>query len=220
MSLSEIMQRADIRRGGEASAAVSAVASGFSDLDRKLPGGGLPLGALTEVLTPRAGIGELSLVLRAAAQLTRERWLALIAPPHVPYAPALARAKINLSHVLVVRTHQYTDTLWAVEQALRNGTCGAVLAWPSQADFNWLRRLQLAAEGSDVLSVLFMSSRYLGTASPAAVRLALEPRPRGLAVRIVKCRGGLPAAPVRLEVHRALVMSRSSVSAARAAYPR
>jgi hypothetical protein len=236
MSLSQVMQRVDIWRGGEAPAAISAVPSGFAELDAKLPGGGFPLGALTEVLSSRTGIGELSLVLRAAAALTRERWLVLIAPPHIPYAPALVRAKIDLARVLVVHARQYTDTLWAVEQALRAGTCGAVLAWPSQADFKWLRRLQLAAEGSEALCALFMSSRYMTTASPAALRLALEPvsyptpvsapafiaaRPAtGLAVRVVKCRGGLPTAPLRLEVHRALVMSRPAVPATRNLYSR
>ncbi len=232
MSLPQLLQRADIWRGGEVSA-VSAVASGFEELDTLLPGGGLPLGALTELLIPRAGIGELSLVLRAAAPLTRNRWLAFIAPPYVPYAPALARAGIDLSHVLVIRARNNNDTLWAMEQTLRAGTCGAVFAWPTHADFKWLRRLQLAAETSGALSVLFMPSRHVAMNSPAAVRLALEPvvntnsstgrQAPGLAVRVVKRRGSWPAAPVRLKVSGisyALAMSRPSLPVARSLHAR
>ncbi len=222
MNLSQVMQRADVWKGGwrGEAPAIATVSSGFPVLDEKLPGGGFPLGALTELLVPRHGIGELSLVLRAAAKLTRDRWLTFIAPPYVPYAPALAGAGIDLSRVLVVHARDYNDTLWSVEQALRAGTCGAVLAWPSQADFKWLRRLQLAAEPSGALSVLFMPARYENTASPAALRLALDASPTGLGVRVIKSRGGWPAAPVRLEVHRALAMSRSSVPVARGLHAR
>ena len=56
-----------------------------------MPGGGWPTGARTEILSGRAGIGELQLVLPALAALSwagkRVVWLA---PPHLPYAPALA----------------------------------------------------------------------------------------------------------------------------------
>jgi len=224
-TMSQTIRRAGVWRGSAALATgggipLSTVASGFPMLDAKLPGGGFPLGALTELLVPHPGIGELSLVLRAAAKLTRDRWLVFIAPPYVPYAPALAGAGIDPARVLVVHARDGHDRLWAVEQALRSGTCGAVLAWPSQADFKWLRRLQLAAESSAALGVLFMPARYETTASPAALRLALDARPTGLGVRVIKCRGGWPAAPVRLEVHRALAMSRSSVPVARGLHAR
>jgi hypothetical protein len=227
MNLPDVLQRADVWRGGEAPS-VSGVSSGFVALDALLPGGGFPLGALTEILTPRFGIGELRLVLPAIARLTRERWLALIAPPYVPYAPALARAGVDLAHVLVVHARGQRDVLWSIEQALRAGTCGAVLAWPTQPDFTAWRRLQLAAEAGAALGMLFMSSRHAAAASPAALRLRLDAEPDGLAVHAVKRRGGWPAGPVNLdwsalrqgrrlrhEVHHAVAMSRSSPSCAR-----
>lgn len=198
MNLPDVLQRADVWRGGEAPA-VSGVSSGFVALDALLPGGGFPLGALTEILTPRFGIGELRLVLPAVARLARERWLALIAPPYIPYAPALARAGVDLSHVLVVHARGPRDVLWSIEQALRAGTCGAVLAWPTQPDFTTWRRLQLAAEEGSALGMLFMSSRYAAAASPAALRLRLDAQPDGLAVHAVKRRGGWPAGPVNLD---------------------
>lgn len=228
-SLSQVMQRADIWRGDNAPA-VSGTSSGFVELDALLPGGGFPVGALTEIEVPRAGIGELRLVLPAVARFTRERWLAFIAPPYVPYAPALARAGIDLSHVLVVHPRSQSDALWSIEQALRAGTCGAVLGWLDQTDFKWARRLQLAAEAGNALGILFTQSASL--VSPAALRLRLDARPDGLAVHVMKRRGGWPAGPVNLdwstlrqgrrlrEVPDALAMSRFSVPAARGVHAR
>jgi cell division inhibitor SulA len=235
MKISEALQRSDVWRGDEAPA-VSAVSSGFVELDALLPGGGFPVGALTEIVTPRFGIGELRLVLPAVARLTKERWLALVAPPYVPYSPALARAGIDLSHVLVVHANDQQDMLWSVEQALRNGTCGAVLAWPKMLpDFTAWRRLQLAAEAGGALGMLYLSSRNAAGISPAALRLRLEAQSDGLAVHVAKRRGGWPTGPVNLDwsalrqgrrvlSHEvspdAMAVSSSSLPAARGLYPR
>ena len=242
MNLPQLLQRADIWRGGDAPA-VAGVSSGFVALDALLPGGGFPLGALTEILTPRVGVGELRLLLPTLARLARERWIAFVAPPYIPYAPALVRAGIDLSHVLVVHARERGDVLWSVEQALRAGTCGAVLAWPGAARthgskpegrdtaFKWLRRLQLAAEAGNAMGLMFMSSRAVANVSPAALRLAVEPQADGVAVRVLKRRGGWPAGPVHIDwsalrqgrrIRREMVgdsyavaMSRTSPTAAR-----
>ena len=135
-------------RGSEcARVAVPSVPTGFAELDARLPGGGWPAGALTEIHVERTGVGELQLVMPAAARLTQSgRWLTLIAPPYVPYAPALAAHGVRLSRLLLVRTAATEDSLWACEQALRSQACGAVLAWLDRVHERALRRLQLAAE--------------------------------------------------------------------------
>lgn len=234
MSLPQLLQRADIWRGGDAPA-VAAVSSGFVALDALLPGGGFPLGALTEILTPRFGVGELRMLLPTLARLSRERWITFVAPPHIPYAPALVRAGIDLSHVLVVHARERSDVLWSVEQALRAGTCGAVLVWPGFApglrdiNFKWLRRLQLAAEAGNAMGFLFMPTRAVANVTPAALRLAVEPRADGVSVRVLKRRGGWPAGPVSLDwstlrqgrrirhevPHHVVALSRSSLSPVR-----
>jgi len=92
MSLEAVLKDPRVWRfGREVAPATEAVPSGFADLDALLPGGGWPVGALTEILSEVEGIGALRLVLPALARLSQaERWLAWIAPPHLPYAPALA----------------------------------------------------------------------------------------------------------------------------------
>ncbi|MFT4241295.1 MAG: hypothetical protein QM569_03325, partial [Acidovorax sp.] len=58
--------------------------TGHALLDAQLPGGGWPLGALTEVLQPLAGRHEWPLVLPALAQATAARAGAVVAVAHRP----------------------------------------------------------------------------------------------------------------------------------------
>lgn len=199
MSLDSLLQRADIWRGDRFPVTVG-IPTGFDALDQHLPGGGWPMGALTEVLVPYLGIGELRLIMPALARLSHhKRWIAWIAPPHVPYAPALAACGVDLSRTLIVRPRATTDGFWAIEQALRSGTCAAVLAWPAGGDRQMWRRLQLAAEAGRSLGVLFRRERDAEPV-PVALRLQLEPLPGGIEVHILKRRGGFAAGPVVLNL--------------------
>jgi len=109
------------------------ISSGLAALDAELPGGGWPVGALTEILPAHEGIGELRLLGPALAGIAAQgQHLVWVAPPHAPYAPALSATGIDLRKLLIVRTTCERDTLWATEQALASNTCGAVLAWLPQ----------------------------------------------------------------------------------------
>ncbi len=198
MSLDALLQRADLWRGNtSAPKSQHLISTGREELDDLF--GGWPRGALTEILASRRGIGELSLLLPALAQLTREdRWLAFIAPPHIPYAPGLAQGGVELARVLVVKPEKNPDTLWALEQALRAGCCGAVLAWPARTDFTALRRLQLAAEAGDAMAVIYRPEESARESSPAALRLLLSPAEGELEIRVLKQRGGLRTQAVRI----------------------
>jgi len=182
-----------LTRGGAPGAAPPpGLPTGFAALDGRLPGGGWPVGALTEVLPAAPGVGELGLLLPALARLSRRgRWLAWIDPPHIPYAPALSVAGVDLARVVTVRPACPADALWAAEQALGSGAPGAVLMWLPQVADRALRRLQLAAERGRAWGVLFRPPAAEGVASPAALRLAVLPAAEtGLEVRVFKCRQG------------------------------
>ena len=186
------------------------ISSGSKALDAELPGGGWPVGALTEILPAHEGIGELRLLGPALATISGQRHkLVWVAPPYVPYAPALAAAGIDMGCLLIVRANSGRDTLWATEQALASNACGAVLAWlpttraSQAARYPELRRLQLAAERGQALAFLFRSPEYERESSPAALRIAMGTADGGVAVRIFKRRGGvlnrtvlLPASPL------------------------
>lgn len=197
-SLESVLQHPGIWRGNQrAQAAEEALPTGFAALDELLPGGGWPRGALTEVLLARQGIGELRLLMPALAHLSEaDGWLAWVAPPYVPYAAALAATGIDLKRLLVANPPSEADAWWTAEQALRSSACGALLAWLRAADERRMRRLQLAAETGRTWGVLFRHVRAAQDRSPAALRLLLEPAANGLAVTILKRRGGPVSQPL------------------------
>ena len=166
------------------------VPSGFAALDAVLPGGGWPADALLEIISPLRAIGELQLLLPAMVELTRRgNWLVWIAPPYLPYAPALVASGIELKRVLVLPAASVKDQAdWALEKILRSNACGMALAWPSTLSPGRVRRLQLAAQEGGSLGVLFRDQDV--SASPAAMRLRLQALADGLQVEILKARGG------------------------------
>lgn len=204
--LAALLRHPRLWRGGGVATGPAAVSTGFRRLDERLPGGGWPLAALTEILVPAAGIGELRLLLPALCALAAEhpetpRWIAWLAPPHLPYAPALAAAGLDSSRMLVVRPQAGFDVLWAMEQALGSGACAAVLGWGGTAGGTELRRLALAAEEGQSAGFLFRPPHCRDEPSPAALRILLSAHDDCLDVDILKCRGGMPARVTRLPVH-------------------
>jgi len=211
-SFSTLLARPDIWRGDSLNrAGASVVSSGFPALDAELPGGGWPAGALTEILPAHEGIGELRLLGPVLAGLSRRGLrLAWIAPPHLPYAPALTAAGIDLAKLVIVRTASRKETLWAAEQALASNACGAVLAWPGRTKYAELRRLQIAAEGGRAPAFLFRLPEAAGESSPAALRIALGTSDGGLAVQVFKRRGSPLVRPILLPAMPPAVRGKSS----------
>jgi hypothetical protein len=94
--------------------------------------------------------------------------------------------------------------LWAAEQALRSGACGAVLFWLAHDEYAWLRRLQMAAEAGRAMAVLFRSTAAERLSTPAHLRVALARAGGMLEVRIPKRRGPPLASPVKLAIGRSI----------------
>jgi hypothetical protein len=180
--------------------------TGCSSLDARLPGGGWPTASLIEVLLDDTGLGEVQLFLPALVESQRRTgqggtddvpWLVWIAPPHEPYAPALAQQGIELTRLLVVRPATAIEALWAAEQALGSGVCAAVLLWLKGTDDRWLRRLKLAAEAGGALGVLFRPERHRFESSPASLRLVITKGEHATRLDLLKVQGGRPG-PVEL----------------------
>jgi hypothetical protein len=192
VALDQLLDARRLWRGQPQARAPSRQPTGFPMLDAALPSGGWPESALSEVLQPLDGIGELGLLWPTLARLTQADGLvALIAPPYLPIPAAWAHAGVRLDRLQVVRAEP-RDAPWATEQCLRSAACAAVLCWPQQPDDRTLRRLQLAAETGQCLGIAMRPAAAAVHASPAALRLALEARPSRL--RVLKCRGGNPPA--------------------------
>lgn len=204
--LERLLHRHAVWRGGiPALPDETTVPSGFASLDRALPGGGWPTGALTEIHATVPGTGEMQLMLPALAALSameRPHLQLWLAPPHTPFAPALERANIDLRALVLVRTGTRQALLWAAEQALRSGACSALLAWVPEIRYVELKRLAVAAAQGASLAVLFRPPGALQEASPACLRLQLEPCTAGLQVHFLKRRGAPRAVPLTLPVDR------------------
>ncbi|MDE0005650.1 MAG: translesion DNA synthesis-associated protein ImuA [Rhodospirillaceae bacterium] len=216
MSVDELILHSGIWKGRGGHAVCRMLPTGFAALDDYLPGGGWPRDALTEIVPDRYGIGELSLLMPALAFLSvgtghPGHWIVWIDPPFIPYAPALERSGIEPDRLLMVHPSALgndapekdrsgdkavSNVLWAVEQALRSGSCAAVLAWLESANDRALRRLQLAAEENACWAVLFRPGATLRRSSPAALRLRLSAADAETRVEIIKCRGARPGTVV------------------------
>ncbi len=178
---------------GDRQAPLRAEATGHAQLDAALPGGGWPCAALSEIVYAAPGVGELQLAMPLAARLTQaRRRLALVAPPHLPYAPAWRRHGVVLAQLAVIEAADTGDALWAAEELLR-AHAGAVLLWQDRIDTRAQRRLQLAAERGDGIVLVYRQLARCDTASVAALRLKVDNCGGDTRIEVLKCRGARPA---------------------------
>lgn len=206
--------------------------TGYALLDAQLPGGGWPVGALSEVLQPLAGLHEWQLVLPALAQATAARHgaVVVVAPPCEPFGPALQAQGLPPGRLGLVRADTAMSALWAAEQALRCRDVLAVMAWLPQAQPAALRRLQLAAAQQQQLLWVFRPVSAAPQASPALLRLQVQGMPMpagtpvfpGMQVHILKRRGpplaqGLPLPGCHLLLAQVLAAQAERRRAAQAA---
>jgi protein ImuA len=210
------------------------LSSGFPSLDAELPGGGWPVRVLTELLLREPGVGELRLLAPVLVPLARAgRSVMLFDPPAEINAVALAELGWPPAQCLVVRSRSAgpapargpssrrggassdTGACWALEQTLRSGQAGAVLAWPgAAARSDALRRLQLAAQAHEGPAFLLRELAAQAHPSPAPLRLVLQPAGGDeLALQIVKRRGQAMEQPLRLSL--APVLSERALATAR-----
>ena len=178
-----------------ARAGTPVVATGDAQLNAELPGGGWPVGALTEIFQPPGVFCEWRLLAPALARCGQGA-LVLVQPPQVPFTPALRSQGVASGRLLWVVAQQVAQRLWAAEQALRCAQVDAVLVWLAQVRSDQLRRLQMAAAEHAKLLFVFRPQALRNDASPAALRLSLSlpppdlvPQTDTLLVELLKRRG-------------------------------
>jgi protein ImuA len=193
--------RADVWRADALAAPrAQTLSSGDAALDAQLPGGGWPVGALTELLQAPGAHNEWRLLLPALAR-SGTGPVVLVAPPHLPFAPALQAQGLQAQRLLWLGAADSPDTaaLWLSEQALRCAAVYAVLAWLPQVRPEQLRRLQWAAAEHHKLLFVLRPEVAQAQASPAVLRLLLDVADSAaLSVQILKRRGPPLAEPLHL----------------------
>jgi protein ImuA len=215
--------------------AVGVLSSGFPSLDAQLPGGGWPLGALTELLQLQSGCGEWGLLLPALGSLfpaaglsgavcaqkgefSKSAVLALVGAPHVPLGPALQARGLDAQRLLWVRAQAPAARAWACEQALRCADVAAVLAWLPQVRSDALRRLHLAAHDHGKLLWVLRPAQARQESSPAPLRLLLARAAatgQEVSLTVLKRRGPPLQQPLLLQLHSAALQALLAAAHAR-----
>lgn len=188
----------------------SCVDTGIPVLSGQLPGGGWPNGVLTELLLQQPGIGELRLLQPALSALKRP--VVMLQPPYAPQTLALSALDLPPQQLLWIRnTGKAADALWAAEQVLRSGSCGAVLLWQQHMRGESLRRLHLAAQSGESLFFLLRPIAAAQDSSPAPLRLGLRPAVGGVNIEFIKRRGPQRDTPLFLPLTPSLLQRHASV---------
>src|SRR5277367_3419355 len=128
---------------------------GVRDIDRRLPGGGLALGALHEVAGGGNGVVDgaaAALFAAGIAARTRGKVLWCVTRQDL-FAPAIAQAGLAPDRVIYVEAGDEKSLLACFEEGLRHGGLGAVVAEVARLSMMTSRRLQLAAESSGSIGI-------------------------------------------------------------------
>ena len=191
---------------------------GVTAIDRALPGGGLALGAVHEILgqggDEEDGAAACGFIAGILARFRPGPVLWCLKRPDL-YGPGLLAHGLDPARLVVVGAPRDEDILWAVEEGLRAPGLIAVVGEIGRLSLVAGRRLQLAAEHSGVTAFLLRRWRNGAEAArererPSAAvtrwRIAAlparerdDPRLRQLIgtprwrVELLRCRGGVPA---------------------------
>lgn len=171
------------------------VDTGYAALSAELPGGGWPVGALTELLVQQAGVGELRL-LAPALRASHRGPVVLLQPAVTPNGPGLGHIGLPMDETVLLRAPRMADALWSAEQILRTGSCSALVLWQQHLRTSSLRRLHLVAQMGETLLFVIQPLTAAQNSSPAVLRLAVRAAKGGIEVEIVKRRGPLRAEPL------------------------
>lgn len=180
-------------------ASIPAVSTGYAELDAVLPGGGWPLGAVSEVFYSATGMGELRLLLPALARISHndDRWQLWLNPPLQPCGPALQDWQLQTERILLAYAKGPKDITYSLEKSLLSGGSQAIVAWVDKLDKALLRRIQLAAETRQVAVFMLRPMKYLAQPSIAALRVQLKNQS---CLSIIKRRAGWPLDDIQIDL--------------------
>lgn len=183
---------------------------GLPALESHLPQGGLACGALHEVVPQAEGdtAAAFGFIAALLGSLPRGAPLLLVmsargfARHGRPHGHGLNRLGLDPARLILVETRNKTQSLWAMEEALRSAAPAAVAGAVEELDLKTSQRLHFAARESGLPLVLLRPARTLeasvaatrwrvGTAEAARDRFGLIARWRWH-LQLERCRNGRP----------------------------
>lgn len=203
--------RSYLERAESRGRATACLPFGVSAVDDQLPGGGLRLGHLHEVIEngPAAEYAGLATLFAAGIAARIPGPVLWCLRGRDLFAPALARIGLHPSRVIYCETWKDRDVLPAMEDGLRCKGLAAVVGEATRVSLTASRRLQLCAEETGVTSIVLRRWRsakekaLANEPNAAATRWRVTPHPsphegkEGLErqhwrVELLRARGGEP----------------------------
>lgn len=140
---------------GRSRRAKSVLPFGIAEVDSRLPGGGLARDALHEIAGGGNGAVDgaaAALFAAGIAARTTGKTLWCITRPDL-FAPALAQAGLTPDRVIYVEAGDDKTVLACMEEGLRHGGLGAVVAEVARLTMTTSRRLQLCSEETGSIGI-------------------------------------------------------------------
>ena len=105
------------------------------------------LSHITEIIMRGEAWNNVQMLLPLLAQLSHDqRWLAWVAPPKLLPKAQLKAAGFDLNKIILLKPDAQHDTMSLAHQALKSGTCHAVVSWFGALADDQLNDLAQAAE--------------------------------------------------------------------------
>ena len=188
----------------------TALPFGLPAIDSHLPQGGLACGALHEIVPEGecATVTAFGFSAALLARLPRPQKLIFVMPGYGQRqygrlsGHGLNALGLDPARLILVETAHRTQTLWAMEEALRSGAPAAVAGFVDKLDLKLSQRLHLAATDCGLPLLLIRPARDLessaaatrwrvGTAEAARDRFGLLVRPKWR-LHLERVRNGRP----------------------------
>ena len=105
---------------------------------------------ITEIIMRGEAWSNIQMLLPLLAQLSHDqRWLAWVAPPKLLPKAQLQAAGFDLNKIILLQPDAQHDTMSLAKQALKSGTCHAVISWFGCLADDELNDLAVAAEAGN-----------------------------------------------------------------------
>jgi protein ImuA len=153
---------------------------GIREIDKKLPGQGLSLGALHEVSEagPAPEYGAMATLFIAGILARLKGPVLWCVHCRDLFAPGVAAAGLHPDRVIYAETYRDADVLAVMEEGLRHRGLAGVVGEAAKVGLKSTRRLQLAAEKSGSIGLLLRRWRASEqTGSAAMTRWKISPHP-------------------------------------------
>ena len=171
---------------------------GVDEIDGHLPWGGLPAGALHEIVAADSGMaGVASAFSVYLATLSGDGpvlWCegGRVLDAGALHPPGLRRFGLEPERLVVARTANDAETLRAMEDGLRCGALAAAVGALAAVSLTESRRLQQAAAASGVTALMLRPAGAGAAPNAATTRWRVGAAGPGWRLEMFRCRGGPP----------------------------